>query len=297
MFLVILLYAILASTFIFAKKTLIYAQPFFLIGLRMIIAGILLLSYQWFAHRKSFNIKKNDWGIFVRVALFHIYFVFTLEFWALQYVSALKTTIIFSATPFITAFLSYFLLRERLTYKKIIGVCIGLAGLLPVIFSQAKNEQHTFEWASISLPDIVLVLAVISASYAWFIVMELIQKGYKLIFINGIAMLVGGIVSLITSFFIEGVHYPIKELWPFLGWLSLLIISANIIVYNFYGWLLKRYSITFLSFAGFLCPCFASLYEWLFWGGVITWNYFISLFLVVIGLSLFYQDELTKKII
>ncbi|MFA6526903.1 MAG: EamA family transporter, partial [Candidatus Babeliales bacterium] len=63
MFLVILLYAILASTFIFAKHALAYANPCFLIGFRMLVAGCLLLGHQWLFNRNRFFIRRNDWAL------------------------------------------------------------------------------------------------------------------------------------------------------------------------------------------------------------------------------------------
>ncbi len=290
MILVALLYAILASTFIFAKQALAYSPPFFLIGFRMILAGIILLSYYRYQHG-PIHIKREDYGLFFRVAWFHIFCAFVLEFWALQYLSALKTTVIYSATPFITALLAFILLKESLSYKKVLGILVGLAGLLPVFIVHSTQADTSSLWL-VSVPDCVLLLAVISSAYAWFLVKQLMTKGYSLVVINGVAMLLGGILSYAISLVFEGFGHQVTN-WPaFLWWVILLIIVSNVLVYNFYGYLMHRYSITFISFSGFLCPGFAALYEWLFMGGSITWHYLASLALVTAGLYIFYRDEL-----
>jgi drug/metabolite transporter (DMT)-like permease len=296
MLLVVLLYALLASTFVFAKHALSYANPCFLIGFRMLVAGSLLILFQIIKDKKSLRIKRADWWLFCKAALFHIYLSFILEFWSLQYLTALKTTIIYSSTPFIAALLSYFLLGERLAKQKILGIVIGLGGLAPVIMAAASGAEVSMEVLSISMPEIVLFGAVISGSYAWFIVKALMDKGYQLGVINGVAMLGGGLMSMMTAITVEGVSNPVHD-WPhFLGWVLLLILVANIVVYNLYGWLLRRYSITFVTFSGFLCPSFGALYEWLFMSGVVTWHYFVSLVLVTLGLYVFHKEELDERI-
>lgn len=295
MFLVVLMYSILALTFVFAKKALNYSSPFFLIGFRMIIAGTVLLLHQYFFSGKPFKIAKEDRWLFFRTALFHIYFAFTLEFWALQYLTAIKSTLIFTATPFISAILAYFLLNQKLSIKKGIGIIVGLGGLWPIISMQAQAGAGFSSIARIALPDVVLFLAVISGAYAWFLVMRLMQKGYGLGMINGVAMFVGGVLSMCTACIFEDLSHPVSN-WPvFLGWLFLLILAANIIFYNFFGWMLNRYTITFLTFSGFLSPSFGTIYEWLFFGGKIGWQHIISLLLVALGLYIFYQDELKKR--
>ncbi|MBM3887332.1 DMT family transporter [Candidatus Dependentiae bacterium] len=286
MLLVALLYAILASTFILAKKALMFGKPFFLIGFRMTIAGILLFSYA--SLFRKFRIKNEDWWLFFKVALFHIYFSFILEFWALQYLSALKTTLIYSSTPFIAALLSYFLLSERLSASKIFGIGIGMCGMIPVFMVSGGNIQEMF---SVQFADLVLFGAVVSGAYAWFLVKKLLVKGYSLTGINGIAMLIGGCLSLATSAFLETT--PVVYDWSqFVWWVLALIVVSNLVVYNFYGWLLHKYSITFLTFAGFLCPAFAAIYDWLLGGGSMQHQYLMSLTLVTLGLYVFYRQEL-----
>ena len=295
MFLPVLLYAILASTFTIAKIALSYAKPFFLIGFRMTVAGILMLGFLYLFKRKSFIIKKEDRWLFFKASIFHIYLAFILEFWALQYLTSAKTNLIYSSTPFIVAVLAYFLLSERLSFKQFTGMLIGLSSLIPILATQ-NGTQLAGEILTVSYPEFILLLAVISASYAWFIVKELLAKDYSLLMINGVSMLTGGIFAFFTSFAIEGfTTTSIYDFWPFLFWTMLLVLVANVIVYNFYGWLLKKYSITFVTSAGFFCPIFGAFFGWFFLGEQITWHYFLALALVALGLHVFYKEEKKQK--
>src|SRR5437762_2593936 len=100
-FLAILEYAILASTFTIAKVAIRYADPLFLIGVRMIVSAPIMLLIHRFQKKHSFKIARPDIGRFILVGLFHIFLPFVGEFWALQYVSSAKTAITYSLTPFI----------------------------------------------------------------------------------------------------------------------------------------------------------------------------------------------------
>lgn len=299
MFLVVLLYIFLALTFVFAKFIVQYASPIFIIASRMLLAGGMLLLYEIFYLKKHLIPHKKDWFLFLQTSLFHIYFSFVLEFWSMQYVSSSKANIIYSTTPFITALLSYILLKEKLSKIKIFGLLMGLGGLMPVLLLSTSNNGLSGEIFHISLPEIVLLFSVSSAAYAWFLVKKLMNKGYSLTLINGIAMFLGGVEALLTSVVVEIANplwnnQPIKlvyDLKPFLFWLFMLIIVANFIVYNLYGWLLRKYSITFLTFAGFLCPIFGAFFGWLFLGEQITWHYFISLIIISIALYIFCLED------
>ncbi|MFH0898633.1 MAG: DMT family transporter [bacterium] len=291
MFLVIFLWAVLAATFILAKQTLAYSNPAFLVGIRFILAGSVLLGYQWIVNKKSIAVKREDWWKFLLISLYHVYLAFMLEFWCLQYVSALKTTIIYSSTPFVVAILAYFVINERLSKMKKIGIAIGFFGLIPTLLVQASGAELAMELFRISIPEVLLMISVVSAAYAWFLIVPLMKKGYGVGVINGYAFFMGGLLSMATAVLFYDMSHPVKAIVPFFAWLALLIVASNIIFYNLYTWLLKRYSITFLSFTGFLCPCFGTLFDWLFLGGIISWHYFASLCLITIGLYIFHREE------
>ncbi|HXW85711.1 MAG TPA: EamA family transporter, partial [Candidatus Bathyarchaeia archaeon] len=71
-----------------------------------------------------------------------------------------------------------------------------------------------------------------------------------------------------------------------------LLIASNIIGYNMYSWLLSYYSVTFLSFAGFITPLFAALFGWFFLGEIIPWQFWVTMGGVFVSLYVFYLDEL-----
>jgi drug/metabolite transporter (DMT)-like permease len=72
----------------------------------------------------------------------------------------------------------------------------------------------------------------------------------------------------------------------------LLIAISNLICYNLYGYLLKKYSVTFVSFAGFITPLFTALFGWWYLGEVVTWPFYVSAIIVFAGLCIFNQEEL-----
>lgn len=295
MFLVVLMYALFGSTFTFGKLALMYAKPIFLIGLRMTLAGTFLLGYLFVVDKKKLHIKKEHWYLFIPIILIHVYLAYVCEFWALRYLTAAKTCLLYSLSPFITAIFSYFYFSEHITMKKFIGLLFGTLGFLPVLMAPAAGEQAAFGF--ISWPELMMLVSVFSSVYGWIIFRRLTKfHFYSSFLINGVGMLGGGLLALGTSWLIEATPgVPLVTNWfAMFEWLLLLIIVANIICYNLYGYLLKRYTATFLSFAGFLCPLMAALFGWMFLGERVCWEFFFTLFLVVIGLYLFYQEELRQ---
>jgi len=295
-YLAILEYAILASTFTIAKVAVGYADPLFLIGVRMVVAAPLMFLVHKFQKNNSFKMAKSDLGRFILVALFHVFLPFVGEFWALQFMSSAKTAITYSLTPFIAAVLSYFILRKKISSKQTLGLVIGLLGLLPILISGDEVDLLHGEFFMVSMPEIVLLVSVTSASYAWFLVSDLMNKGYGISYINGVAMFIGGFLSLVVWYFSSGDTSPIRGDWnAFFFWTGLLVLVANVIGYNFYGWLLRHMSITLMSAIGFLCPIFASLYGLILLNEQLGVTHLVALLMVGVGIWLFYREEVRNN--
>ncbi len=283
---IIALYALLAATFTLAWSVIHYAQPFFFLGMRMVVAGLLIGGYQWWK-QESLSIRKRDIWLFLGAIFFHIYLAYITEFWALQYVSGAKTALIYNLSPFVTAILAYFAFGDKLTVKKSLGLAIGFAGFIPLLKANGTFDLIGF----ISMPELMLLISVVAACIGWIIMKALLDRGYSPLTVNGIAMFWGGILCFITSFFTESWNPAVSDWWPVIWQGGLLILLANVIYYNFYGLLMRRYSVTFLSFVGFLTPLFTALFDWLFFGLTISPAFYITTACVAVGLWLFYTDE------
>lgn len=297
MLLVFFVYALFASVFTIAKTGLEYTEPFFFVGSRMFLAGILLLAYQFVFNRDKFVFRwESVWRIGA-LAFFAIYLTNTFEFWGLQYLTSSKTCFIYSLSPFVSAFFSYLIFAERLTVKKWIGMVIGFAGMLPILLSQSTAEEFAGQFFIFSWAELAVMGAAVSSVYGWILLKQLIQEeNYSPIMANGLGMCLGGTMALSHSFYAESWQpVPVTEYLPFLACALCLILISNFICYNLYGFLLKRFSATFMSFAGLSTPLFSALFGSFFLGETISWHFFVSLSIVSLGLLFFYFEELETK--
>lgn len=297
MILIIVLYALFGTSFPISKFLLGYVGPQFFTGVRMVIAGTLLLFYQFLYTRGTFHFKRNHAKYFIQIIIIGVYLTYALRFWGLAKLPAAKTAFLFNLTPFFSAFYAYLMFKEKLSLKQWIGLGIGFLGFIPILLTSSTSEKLLGELIFISWPEIAVIAAVACSSYSWLLMQKLIKhKKYPSAEVNGICFLVGGIMALITSYFVEP-FTTIVDPGTFLSWLAIVTITSNIICHNLYAHLLKKYSATFLSFAGFLGPLFAALYGWLFLQEKITWHFGASALFVFIGLFIFYQDEFTSEFI
>lgn len=231
---VFILYAICASTFTISKWALFYSSPLFFMGVRMIGAAFILfayLTYKAIASKQSLRINiKRDGFLFFQAILFHTYLTYICDLWALDKISSAESAFLFDLSPFITALYAYMILRERMTFKKWIGLSLGFCALIPTFVSQGLISGLYVSM----LPKFVTLLAVASSAYGWVVFKQLLNRGYSPLLINGYSMLIGGLCAMVTSRFFEVWQpIPVSNWVPFLQATTLIIVVSNIIFQNF----------------------------------------------------------------
>jgi drug/metabolite transporter (DMT)-like permease len=294
MHLVIILFALFASLFTLQKETLNFSEPFFLVGFKMSLAGLLLLVYAKITNKTS-TFHVSHIKLLALLTMSQIYLGNICEIWGLKYMESSKACLIFSLSPFLAAIIAFIALKETLSPKKWLGMFVGFVGLIPILFTQTQQEFASGNIFIFSYAEIVLLIAVICQVYGWIVLKKVLQElHYSPIFANSISMLFGGILALIHSFLSgESWHpIPVNNLRSFLMYSTIMCLISNIICYNLYGVLLKRFSATFMSFAGLICPMFASLFGFIFLDEIISWHFFASMALFAIGLMIFHQQEI-----
>lgn len=294
MFLVFTVYALFASVFTVAKGALEYASPFFLVGSRMAMAGVLMLAYAAWKNPSSLQLTKNSVIRVTLLGVFNIYLTNVLELWGLKYLTSFKTCFLYSLSPFLTALMSHLMLRENLSKRKWIGLVIGFVGLLPML--DIHNHIGTFagEFGIVTVAELAVLLGVLFSVIGWILLKQLVHgNGCPPSVANGYSMLLGGVLALVQSaFFEDWSPVPVSDYTVWISSTLFLIIVSNILAYNLYGRLLRKFSPTFMSFAGLSTPLFTALFGWIFHGEMVTVWFFISLVIVFLGLLIFYLEEL-----
>lgn len=299
MFYVVLLYALFASVFTITKHALENAAPVFLVGFRMLFAGAILLLYLRLVHPEKVRIPRSCWGKIFGLALFNIYLTNVLEFLGLQYLTSFKTCFIYSISPFLSALFSYVLLSEKVSFKKWIGLGVGILGMAPILFIDESQEAGLRHFFFFSWAELCVMGAATATVYGW-ILMRQVVKNHDVspVAANGYSMLFGGLFSLIHSYSVEPWKpFPVQSYSDFLLCSLALMIISNLICYNLYGFLLKRYSAPFMSFSGYTTPFFAAFFGWFFLGETISLPFYISGAIVFLGLTVFYQEELREGLL
>ena len=298
MYLVILLYALFASTFTIAKNALAYSPPLYFVGIRMLMGGLGLLIYVLIKHPKDLWVPRGIWIHLILLGLFNIFLTNALEFWGLQYLSAGKTCFLYSLSPFMSALFSYLYLQEKMSLKKGLGMIIGFIGFLPVLMRESGGEVELGHFFIFSWAELAVLGAATSTVWGWILMRKLVTDFQcSTVVANAYSMLIGSVMSLISSFYIESWNpTPVINWSAFLFWTITLTIISNAICYNLYGHLLKKFTATFMSFAGFITPLFASFIAWVFLGEAMTWHFYFAILIVTLGLTIFHQEELKKGI-
>jgi drug/metabolite transporter (DMT)-like permease len=294
MYLVFVLYALFASVFIFAKEALNYTSPLFLVGTRMLAAGVLMLVYIWFFHRDSFVFKKKHLWRIIRLAVFNIYLTNVFEFWGLKYLTSFKTCFIYSLSPFLSALFSYLILSENMTSKKWLGMLIGMVGFIPILMASSASEELTGQFFIFSWAEIAVMSAAVCSVYGWILLRQLVKDdGYSPLMVNGMSMFIGGAFALVHSGIVDTWQpIPVTEIVPFIQYTIILMVVSNLVAYNLYGALLKKYTATFMSFAGFTTPLFTAFFGWMFLNEFVDVAFYQSAVIVFLGLIIFHQEEL-----
>lgn len=273
------------------KYIFFISAPFFATGIRMVFAGIGLLSFAVFIQKCNYVGKDNFW-IYIRLIFCGMYGKYLLRSWALLYLPVAKIAFLFLMTPFITVLVSSFWYKEKLLMQQWIGLLLGFGGVLSLIILKTPTEFLYKELCYVSLPELALCGSILFHVYSMITISELINKKKESpIIVNGVRMFGGGLLLLITSFLTED-FLPVTHASLFIVLTMMLIFMSNCISNYWYVLLFKKYSITFISLMDFVHPLTTAFYGWIFFGEIITWHYLVSASIIFSGLYLFNQKKI-----
>jgi drug/metabolite transporter (DMT)-like permease len=110
-----------------------HIPPVTLSFLRWGIAFLLILPFAWKHLQRDWAAIRGKLGIMILVSITGVAVFNTLQYWALEYTTALNTLLLQSAGPLVVAVWSLVLLGVRLTLAQAIGVLLSLTGVLVIL--------------------------------------------------------------------------------------------------------------------------------------------------------------------
>lgn len=306
---ILITFSLLASAITVNKILLFSISPELLVTLRMLLAGALLMGLNLFSSYGkrsyvSYNKFLSNLKTIILIALSTTFINSLLKAYALKYMSSSKAAFFGTLDPFATAIFAYFIFNERLTLQKVMGILCACLGSFILLSDRFSLDEHYKAFAFISYPEIAALGAVFISRFGWVLAQKLLkQHTYSPQEINAQTMLLGGMLSLAfmvgtQDFCLDsGNYYKIFNLWswPLTAMLAYTVLVGNVVAYNLYGHMLKKYSATYISLMGFSVPLFVAVYGKLFLKEPLSINFLSALLITFLGFILFYLEEKTNK--
>jgi len=252
-------------------------SPVFLTLVRSALGGALVFAWCWWRGIRLFERDGTLWAGMLAGLLFAIEFL--LIFVGLDYTSVARSTLLVNTMPFWVLVGGHFMLGERITAKKIVGLLLAFGGLV-LIFSDKLSQPG---------PDAFIGdLMSLGAGLAW-AATNVVIKGTRLARAGAEKLLlyqlaVAAVVALLVLPFGGP---PIRDGNAVATWAMIFqAVYVVAITYVLWFWLLRHYPASGLASFTFLTPAFGVLFAGLILGEPLGATIFIALVLIAAGLVL-----------
>jgi drug/metabolite transporter (DMT)-like permease len=263
--------------FVAGKIGVTDCPPLILLTARFSLAGILILGI--FAIRgETWTMTWRDAAIFTILGVANNALYLGLGYTGLQTVSAGLGGLIVSANPVFTAVLAALFLGETLSWRKVTGLLLGIAGVAFIVW-------HRISVGSASLHGILFTLASLASIVAGTILFKLLAPKGSLWIGNGIQNLAGGLALLPFAFTLSSIG-DIVPSTRLLGAFAFLVLGGSIIAYLLWFHLLKVCGATAASAYHFLMPPLGMLFAFLVLGEHVEFRDLLGIVPVALGIYL-----------
>ncbi|MFC7357746.1 DMT family transporter [Jejudonia soesokkakensis] len=220
------------------------------------VSGAALIFWIISLFYPSEKIERKDIFRFIACACFGMVINMNMFFKGLELSTPINSSVVITISPVLLLVLSYFILKEKITLLKGVGIGIGLVGALVLILFGAKTQVN-----APNIPLGNLLFLVNAASYALYLIFvkPLVGK-YNSITLMKFLFLIAFIINLPIGFgqFSEVAWSSLafSELWK----LSFVVIGTTVLTYLFNIYALKQLSPSVIGVFMYLQPLIATLF-------------------------------------
>lgn len=285
-FLLILLTSLVGGgTSVLFKIALREIPPDLFTFLRFLAAFIVLLP---FLFKKDGVLVQNRQKIILISVIGAVNVILYIT--GLQYTTAIVSSMLYAAAPFVVGILSWKIVKERISFNKWLGILIGFFGMLVLIFGPNLGVSPLSNGSI--LGNLIIGLAIISFS-----LYSVLSKKYESIYSPFILTKYFIITTLVVQLILMSFHLGtsfnlLKDISPIV-WFCILYsgILGTTLYYFLYQYVLKRATPVLVSTTFYLQPIATIIWARLLLGEVITPIFFIGSMLIFIGITIVFYGQ------
>jgi drug/metabolite transporter (DMT)-like permease len=263
--------------FVAGKIGVTDCPPLILLAARFSLAGLVILGVSAF-RRDGWQLSWREVAVFAILGVANNALYLGLGYTGLKSVSAGLGGLIVSANPVFTAPLAALLLGETLTWRKVLGLVLGIAGVGLIV-------EHRMAVGTDSLHGILFTLASLASIVAGTILFKLFAPKGSLWIGNGIQNLAAGIVLTPIAFTLADASEIVPSLRLVLAF-GFLVFGGSILAYFIWFHLLKVCGATAASAYHFLMPPLGMAFAWLVLGEHVAVRDMLGIIPVALGIYL-----------
>jgi drug/metabolite transporter (DMT)-like permease len=263
--------------FVAGKIGVTYCPPLILLAARFLLAGVAILGIAA-SRREPWSLSWRDAWVFALLGLANNALYLGLGYTGLQTMSAGLGGLIVSANPVFTAVSAALLLGEKLTWRKVAGLLLGIVGVSFIVW-------HRMSVGTDSLRGILFALASLASIVAGTILFKLLAPKGSLWIGNGVQNLAAGVVLLPIAFTFASVGDVVPNA-KLLGAFAFLTFGGSVLAYVLWFHLLKACGATAASAYHFLMPPLGILFAWAVLGEHVEIRDLLGIVPVALGIYL-----------
>ncbi|MDF2634820.1 MAG: protein of unknown function transrane [Pelosinus sp.] len=282
------IYLILAASiwggmYVVSKMVLTIISPLELVWFRYIVA-LLTLAVVGLMTRQSWSIRRKDIPLVFSIGLIGYFISIWAQFAGTQLSSAQMGAIITSATPAFMVIFAKMLLKEKITLRKGLSVCLATVGVLCIIGISDVGNSSKFG-------GIILVIAALTWAYMSVLVKK-VPSGYSQLVITTYAILAATVAMtplVITNINLVQIQHVMLE--P-LVWGGILYLGVVSTAGAFFFWNkgLQMVDATRAGIYFFFQPLVGTLLGYFFLGEQVAIGFWIGTLLIIGGVLLVVKE-------
>ena len=218
------------ASFVAAKVALLQLTPVNLVTLRFLLAGAIFAPIALTYRRRGVRVVPRDWGMLWVLAWLGVTTYFPMQYQALRWTTATRSTIIITSNPLFTLVWAYLLLGEKPAASRLRSMGLALAGVLLVVWPRgglgAGGDKVL--WGDL------LILANAAAWALYSVLGRRLMNRYPPLLITAWVGLLGGL-SLVPFALLQGVVAQTLLLGP-TTWVMVAFLAVLCSGVGYLGW-------------------------------------------------------------